>query len=311
VNDVTRKGPVYIVSLKALGDSLIPMIVANSMGVYSQNYLVPSLARTLISDMFSHFSGISYVETTGRNAPPYFDLRYSGPIRAIKSYFSLRSALRRISDSNINVTFMVHKPRWKDKLLFLGFKWEIIGSGDNIYVDYCRFYTSRYGKMLRCVDGVDEIGPKCSTISILPSAGLVEKNIPIDVIELVRRSLRSESGYAERNICVYVTPYLSVGSGMDAYEIFPEDVAISYIDNFAQLIAVIKRSDLLVVADSLSAHLCEHFRKKFVVLTPDINYYWLPLSCFLSSATLTFKIIRRYPSSLDRLLRTFQPSVPL
>ena len=57
---------------------------------------------------------------------------------------------------------------------------------------------------------------------------------------------------------------------------------------FSGLISKLKQADLIVSADSLTAHLGEYLSKPTFVVSPSPNPYWLPYSAYSDSGCAVF-----------------------
>lgn len=134
----------------------------------------------------------------------------------------------------------------KRRLLFeiaMNYRFKPIVTERNVYEQYDRFFQI-------ATNQIDKNIPSAGSILVLPDARIEKRNIPENLIHLIRKG-SSEKGYT-----VKVAYFKRQLEGAEMYK------------NFVELIELIQNVDLVVGADSLPIHLSNFFNKPHCILYP-------------------------------------------
>ncbi len=207
------------------------------------------------------------------DVPAAFNVRLNGKMAALRSLISLRCALAPLARDH---QFVFDQLGWREKF--------IAGRGKplcldqdykNIYLAYEEFF--RQGGYTLIPQRASMPTSSIKNAVIVPGSRVRSKVIPAPVISTIREKLLLNG--------ISTTVLLIEGEPIDV----PADVKTVILPRFFNLlIEALRESDLVISADSLSAHLGEFLEKPTFVLNNAPNSYWLPKSAYLTGANATF-----------------------
>jgi hypothetical protein len=240
-----------------------------------------SLAKALHVDQQVRFIG----DKSWCDVPAAFDVRKHGAWAALRSLLALRSE---ISALGSDCTLVFDRIGWRESFISMGQYHLTLPVGSrNIYAAYTELFTSLGYKP-------DPI-PKHSTRARLREAVLVpgsrirRKQIPLQVSSAIHRVLEASG--------IRLTAIRLENEDVD----LPVNLETQIIPrDFSALCASLREADLVISADSLSAHLGEHYGIPTFVLTPFPNTYWLPFTSFRDSAWANFDMLSPFNVWLDK-----------
>lgn len=238
---------------------------------------VRDLASALNLDDIVHFIG----DASWENVPAIFDIRKRGGLAALNSFFEIRRLLKKLPSYK---SLVFDTLGWRERWLGSGFHLHTLPEGcENIYIAYDNFFRN----LGFDVDDNFFYKKNIKHAIIIPGARLHHKVIPAHVTSAFAAEL------AVRNISVDVI--VLEGESLD----IPTHLnSIVIPREFAMLINQIKKSDLVISADSLPSHLSEYFQIPIFVSTSEPNPYWLPRSSYETHGWATFSIIEPFQSWL-------------
>jgi hypothetical protein len=284
--------PVYVSALKAFGDFVIALSVVRRVLPHA-GYLPPSivagrhlsaLATALCAAPFVGFIG----DDTWADVPAAFDVGKHGKVSALRSLLDLRRRLA-LLDNGCSLVF--DRLGWCER--FVGGRRSLIGlprDGENIYLAYERV-LSDLGYALAAKETFSNRPLKHAII--VPGSRIARKTVPARVIAVIHAEL-SRRG---------IQPVVITLEG-ETVEV-PSGVRLLALPrSFDVLVATLRATDMVISADSLSAHLGEYHGLPTFVATPAPNRYWLPQSAFSLNGWATFDDCSRFSLWLERCSST-------
>lgn len=278
-----------VVTVKAFGDFVIacsaikrfqPQNGENQLGIIAGSHLKNIAIELGVTQNVQFIGEYSYP-----NIPPAFNFKKAGFLKALNDLIYLRNQIGRIS---------AHKRVVFDKS---GLRERYIGFGrDSIYLPmdiqniYLAYHDLFDGMGIPFASLPKPAKREVKKVLIIPGARMRFRNLPKDLIEEILITLN------HRNI--ESTVITLVGEGCD----LPTKANIKTIPrDFGALITLIKSADLVVSADSLSAHLSYYFDIPVFVFTPIPKWTvkWLPVSAYRSQGIATFSDKTMFKKWLD------------
>jgi ADP-heptose:LPS heptosyltransferase len=280
---------ISIVTLKAFGDFVIACsaikrfrspIFQKQLGIIAGSHL-KNIAVALGTTQNVQFLG-GYVYP---KIPPAFNFKESGILESVKDLFFIRSQIARV---NAN-TFLVFDQAGPREIFIAFGKKSVYLPKDvpNIYLAYDKLFTS-IGIPFECLP--ESPKKKVRKVLIIPGARMQFRNIPKDVISRVSTVLK------DRDI-----EFRVISIAGEELDLPPNSNVTVLPRDFAALISSIKSADLILSADSLSAHLSFYFDVPVFVFTPipDWTMRWLPVSAYSSKAIASFSDEKAFENWLD------------
>ncbi len=276
-----------LVNLKAFGDFVIACSAIKRINLGGGLMLpeiivgehVRGLASALQLEQSVHFIG----DESWKDVPAAFDVRKRGVYAAFKSIFEIRRLLK---NSPVEAHLIFDKLGWRERFIGHGFRLhELSECNGNIYIAYDNFFNSLGFE----VDVSLPFAGSINKVTIIPGARMIHRVIPAQVISIYVHEL------ARRNI--YSEILVLEGEQID----LPIDVKLRRIPrDFGALIEAIRKSDLVISADSLPSHLSEFLHVPVFVSTPEPKPYWLPKSSYKTSGWATFSDIKPFHNWLKQ-----------
>jgi hypothetical protein len=204
----------------------------------------------------------AYVVETGEpSVPALFDLRNRGIGRGLRSAVSLRHAVRR-AGIPASSTLVFDKLGPREQFIALGSRAVALPFQANIYLAYAELLSGSRDTTL--------IANSWQTAGIFPSSRVAAKNLPSAVVTQLVAHCRA-SGLRPQ-------VFLLDGERPELEAAFPDATIVPR--RFAALAEAVRNAGVIISADSLPAHLAEHWLHPVFVVSPVDNRYWLPLSAY-------------------------------
>lgn len=265
-----------IVTLKAFGDFLIAYqsikyIFKNrnmSIRIIAGHHVQPLAEALNVSAAYVEFLGSEHLISV----PAAFDIKRQGGWAALNSLVDLRLKLAPFARGS---QLIFDRLGWRERFIAGAGNSVALPTGmGNIYLAYEGLFRFK---------GFDiesprlQFGSQPRVALIVPGSRISGKVIPAAVQVAIYTRLM-EQGISARVLKLD-------GEDME----IPEHLPIRVLPHtFSALITALQNTDLVVSADSLSAHLGEYFGLPTFVVSPIPNPYWLPRQAFLTHATALF-----------------------
>ena len=263
-----------IVTLKAFGDFVIAcgsaravQMGGNRPQVIAGEYVRP-LAAALGIEADIQFIGEKY----WTDVPALFDVRKRGLPAALRSLMELRTILAKLPR---DWDLVFDHAGVRERLLCVHHPFfSLSKETGNVYLAYRQFFA-QHGFGLEPQAIARQFTPQNALL--VPGARMSHRVIPPVVIEQAYRTLR-ERGCA-------VTVVVLEGETMP----LPENIRpVRLPRSFANLVAVMRESDLVITADSLPAHLGEYLQIPQFTFIPTPKDYMLPQFAYETRGWATF-----------------------
>jgi ADP-heptose:LPS heptosyltransferase len=284
--------PVYVSCFKAFGDFVIALSAVKAILPQATSLRPTILAGNHLSELASALDAKSPVAFLGDEAwtdvPAAFDVGKRGRLAALLSLLEIRHQLKPLGTDCV---LMFDRVGWRER--FIGGQRLLIAlpkDCGNIYSAYFRAFSDLKFPM---TEANIEFDRKIHHAVIVPGSRIPNKSLPAHVVSIIYEELR------RRRIEVKVVSL--VGDAAD----LPAGVkSVALPRRFDALIATLKNSQMVVSADSLSAHLGEYLGLPTFVSTPSPNAYWLPQMAYRRDGWATFGDLAPFRRWLDRCLDT-------
>jgi hypothetical protein len=285
--------PVALVTLKSYGDFLIAYrALLNSIKLMPERSVVIITGRhihSLAEALEVPNEVIKYVgDISLKDVPPAFDVRRCGLIAAAKSLISLRMQVHDLARPLHTLIF--DRLGAREKFIAGRFPVDVLpATSDNIYLAYDNL-LGNYPFIGNC--DLSHIKLNLKEALIVPASRIERKVLPKAVIFDLYQQLK-EFGVNSRVLllegeCVNVPPQVPVNT-------IPRQ--------FSALISALKKSDLVVSADSLPAHLGDYLDRPTFVVSPQPNHYWLPRTAYRQSACAHFEDLSPFKNWLQKYFK--------
>jgi len=249
-----------LMSLKAFGD----LVIARTCLAAAPPGVGLAVAHHLVelNEALRPGSAPCVVEHGERGVPALFDVRRRGLSRAISSALGLRRAVRQAGIAAAS-TLVFDRVGQREKFISAGWPTRALPVRANVYLAYTALLGGRH-------EVAAPIGGSLRTAGIFPSSRIAAKNLPSDAVARV----------AEQCHIVGLTPrvFLLAGERPELESAFPDATIVPR--NFAAMAEAVRGAGVIISADSLPAHLAEHWQCPVFVVSPVDNRYWLPLSAY-------------------------------
>lgn len=283
---------INIITLKSYGDFLIAYAsikraISNNIELnitIIANYHIRPLAEALDvpSNMIRY---IGFIDD--KEVPAIFDIRKRGLLSAIFSMIKLRSDLSKIFNQN---KFLLFDRLGIRERIIAGnnVSYKLNPNSKNIYTAYSEFLNLN----LKADDcNMPSKIPNYKNVIIVPGSRVKQKIIPNKVIIKIINILRFHGLMSQVLVL-----------DQENFQL-PDHIATMKVDrNFRSLISSLNKADLLVCADSLSAHIGEYLNIPVFVVSPVLNPYWLPSKCYAHDLQMTFEDISPLNKWISSLL---------
>jgi len=267
---------IYVSALKSFGDFTIALRslerIAESSDVSTPVLLagqhLHSLAAALEAERRVRFIG----DSSWADVPAAFNVGKRGKVAAIRSLFELRGELKAL-DKGSSVVF--DRIGLRERFIAHGHRQISLPSEcDNIYEAYSTLFAQLGYQVTPATAPHANVVRKAV---LVPGSRIPRKALPVGVVTSIHSQLSARG--------IEVTAVKLEGESVDV----PADVpAITLPRSFAALVSVVRTSDMVISADSLSAHLGEYYHLPTFVVTPVPNRYWLPPVALGNHAWATF-----------------------
>ena len=273
----------WFCSFKAYGDMVIACYILRKVDPEHNGLLAGSHLRSLLNVI--DFNGTVSIIEIGNNVPTFFDTKKGGYANAIRSGFLLRnkiqSSIRQRGDS-----FVFDALGVRQRFLVWPRQVDTLGKAcGNIYLDYARYLGLGDDY---CTSFQDTCVIPAEKVYIFLDSRIKDKELPADLVYAIAK---------ENNKRGKKTILVKVGTPVELPQF--NLLKVKWVDGFDQLIAQIRKADIVVSADSLPAHLAEYIGIPVFVFTPTTNDYWMPLSSFKGGFYSGFKSLTRYRAWID------------
>jgi hypothetical protein len=281
--------PVYVLALKAFGDFTIalsalqrtrtapdtpaPVLVAGEH--------LRALAAALGVEQQVRFIG----DRSWRDVPAAFDVGKRGKRAALRSLLELRSEIASLGRDR---TLVFDRVGWRET--FISLHQRRLGlpvASDNIYAAYAQLFGALGDTGRSSAPRATPTSPRHAVL--VPGSRIARKAVPARVSSAVQHALHARG--------IRTTAIRLEGEDVD---IPPGLDTLTLPRDFSVLCDTLRRADLVISADSLSAHLGEYHQLPTFVLTPSPNTYWLPPAAFRDSAWARFDDLAAFAPWLDR-----------
>ena len=272
--------PILICSLKSFGDFVISLSAIKSVQPHLKNPPPIILAGRHLEALAVALGASVHIQFisngTETDVPSAFDIRKRGKVAAIRSLLHLRHELS-VLDRDRYLVF--DRIGWRERFISSGHSLiELPRDSNNIYLDYDRKLVDLgYAVAVNNVVSTQLVRQAV----IVPGSRLTHKVIPLEVIASIDAELR------ERGFQVTV-----ITLSDETVAVPPSVHSIVLPRRFDALAAAVKATDMVISADSLSAHLGEYYGLPTFVVNFAPNLYWLPRSAYLSNGWATFDDLR-------------------
>lgn len=226
------------------------------------------------------------VEHGERGVPAMFDLRKRGLWSGTISAVGLRWAVRRAGIQAAN-TLVFDELGPRERFIAVGARSVALPARANIYL--------AYAALLGGPDGAAPIRNNRRMAGIFPSSRVAAKNLPPTVVARLVEQCRADG--------LVPQVFLLEGERPELEAAFPEATIVPR--RFAALADAVCGAGVIISADSLPAHLAEHWQCPVFVVSPVDNRYWLPLSAFADDRWTLFDSVED-----GRLARFLAASTP-
>lgn len=276
-----------IVTLKAFGDFVIACNASRRIqivdGMFAPTVVAGEHVRNLASALGVNREIQFIGDDSWSDVPAIFDVRKRGVLSALRSLQNLRHRLDALPSS---MHFVFDHSGWRER--FIGgrrFFRSLSSKSGNIYLAYDQLFESLgYGILATC----PKVTHAISRAIIIPGARMRHRQIPASVLAQLAAELRQR--------CIKTSVVVLEGESID----LPAGIHLKKLPrNFAELVAAVKDSDLVISADSLPSHLSEFLDVPVFVSTPSPKPYWLPRSAYLTNGWATFADTQPLRSWLD------------
>lgn len=287
--DAGQPGPATVVCLKAFGDFVIACRAVRRVQGPSRSGAPRILAGAhlrVLAQALGVRENVAFVNTgSEQDVPAAFDIRRRGWVGAARSLLQMRSAL---TAARGDARLVFDRLGWRERI--------IAGSADSVGLPIATNIYSAYECLLSNA-GYEIAAPAPASNGALRSAIIVPasrigaKTLPAETIRSVLEQLAALGIQAE--VILLEGDVVQMPPGMQARRISR---------TFEALIDRVRRSDLVVSADSLAAHLAEYLGRRSFVVAPRANIYWLPADSLRSEGWTTFDRTTRLSSWLAGVL---------
>jgi hypothetical protein len=265
----------FIVNLKAFGDSVIAFSAIKRIHTDQRGDLpniivgehVRPLACALQIEQSIRFIG----NLSWNDVPALFDVRKHGALAALKSFFEIRKLINSLpADSHLIFDNLGCRERWLGNGFYLH---DLAHSSKNIYIAYDQFFQSMgFG-----INNKFDYSRNIQRAIIIPGSRIHDKVIPAVTIHNYLIKLW--------HLNIKADVLLLEGESFD----MPRCVNPIVIPRkFSMLIDEIRKSNLVISADSLPSHLAEYLQIPVFVSMRTSNIYWLPSSSYQTKGWATF-----------------------
>lgn len=240
----------YFSSL-AFGDLVIEL---NFLELDSSMTLITPTYNEILLNTLGYKGKVEYFQYSSSEIPPlFFNFKSAKYLDIIKSFFSLRSIIKRYS-KKYDIIF--YESSWKWKLLTLGISNRYIKSiNDNIYNSLIDRYDLKLSDNL-----MSSYRKKNMICSIFPDSRQPDKSIPSSLIEHIYQNLL-KYGF---EVTVYTDREL------------PKHVNYKKLVSLKELDEFIKSSNLNITADSMPLHLSYYRKVPVFVFAKKLNSKHFP-----------------------------------
>lgn len=262
-----------IEQIKPLGDASKPVLLAGQH--------LHALAMALGAEQHVRFIG----NGSWSDVPAAFDVGRRGKLAAVRSLLELRRELSALGDTD---AIMFDRIGWRER--FIGGHHRLVDlprDCDSIYLAYTQLLASMgYAVSYACTAAQTHVQYKAV---IVPGSRIARKAVPVQVLARIHSKLKERG--IDSTVVRLEGEAVDIPSGMPA---------ITLPRSFDALVGSLKSADLVISADSLSAHLGEYHGRPTFVVTPVGNRYWLPPTAFASGAWALFDNLRSLTPWLDQ-----------
>jgi ADP-heptose:LPS heptosyltransferase len=280
--------PLCVVALKAFGDFVIALSVVRRV-LPRTDRLSPKIVasqhlRTLATSLDATSAVVFIGDVSWADVPAAFDVGKHGKASALRSLLELRRRLASIGDG---CSLVFDRLGWRER--FVGGRHTLIGlplDSGNIYLAYEQALTD-LGYALAAKEPLSH--RPIQRAVIVPGSRIARKTLPVEVVAAFHAEL------GRRGILATV-----ITLGGETVEVPSGARSLALPRNFDALVTTLRSADLVVSADSLSAHLGEHHGLPTFVSTPAPNRYWLPQSAYHLNGWATFDDFDSFPRWLER-----------
>lgn len=258
-------GPVAIASFKAFGDFVIAYSVASS--IREHGHRVRILAGSHLEGLASVLSGgvtITRVQVRDDQLPALFDVRLCGVAAAFRSGLELQKTLAHL-DRRPSEMLVVDRACWRSR--WIGRSWPIahaVWGVANVYADYAEALSAT-GFLVSLDTAPHPI--RGQRVGIFPGSRIARKVIPTNVLRVAMLAIE-RAGFSPCIVRIDGDPMID---GLPF---------VTIPRTFGSLLDSLNTLDVVVSADSLSAHLGEYAGRRVFVVSRSPNPYWLPHRCF-------------------------------
>lgn len=263
-----RRQRLGFVCFKAFGDLIIALTSLRDVTPESSGrvrLIVGSHLEPLLDALGSERE-IVRIGHGERDVPAVYDIRKKGVAAAARSILGLRQGMSALA-SRSDEKLVFYAADLRDRLIAAGRP--IIGfpETENVYAGYARLLADA---------GIDTAASRtaaakgASVVAICPGSRLATKNIPVEIVRDLHDRI-ARTGQEPRLLLLEgERPDLET-CGLP-FQRVPR--------SFAAMAEAIGQASRVVSADSMPAHMAEHFHIPTYVLTPVPNAYWLPPMAF-------------------------------
>ena len=279
-----------IVTLKAFGDFLIAysaLLRATAVNPASDiQLLAGEHVRSLGLALGVPEAKVQYIGGASlKDVPAAFDFQRRGLWEAWQSLVALRR--------DVHGAQLGHRQLLFDRLglreLFIGggkSRLGLLPKANNIYFAYDAFFLASAAPTAKF-----EVTCNIKQALIVSASRVPQKVVPCKVIAQVHQQL------AEMGVVAQVLMLEG-----EEFEV-PQSIGLVRIPRqFSALMASMRKTDIVVSADSLPAHIGEYLSKPTFVISPAPNTYWLPRVAFLQGGHCEFGNLRNLNLWLEKLL---------
>jgi hypothetical protein len=194
--------------------------------------------------------------------PALFDLRRRGVVRGLLSAGRLRQAVRRAGIAD-DATLVFDRVGTRELFIAGGRRTRALPAQENVYHAYAELLGGKHGVAAPISGG-------WRTAGIFPSSRVAAKNLPIAVVARLLDQCR-EAGLLPQ-------VFLLDGERSELELAFPNATIVPRC--FEAMAEAVRSAGAVISADSLPAHLAEHWQCPVFVVSPVDNRYWMPLSSY-------------------------------
>lgn len=273
-----------VVSLKSFGDLVIVATCLRDVSPDRVRLAVGSHLEELYLALRCPLPHV-VVRHGEAGVPAVFDVRRRGLYDALSSALRLRRALR---DAVPGGVLVFDRIGIRERFLALGRPAERLVDSTNVYEAYAALAArlgASSGPEMSLVPGGHRVG-------IFPSSRLASKRFDARTLSVVLAAVR-DSGALPTVFTVEGEPD---PAGMDDVD------HVRLPRSFEHFVAAVRDAGRIISADSVAAHVAEHWGIPSFVASPVDNRYWLPRSSLHRRFFALFSELDADASSLRRFL---------